>query len=190
MSREACLTPSYILNRGWIDKSEKHVPTFDEIVGRARGQDEVSDDESEAEEGKSKHPWGVLDEEEEFDERADAFETEYNFRFEEPGSSTIVTHPRNIDTLVRREDDTRKTKRQQKEERKAAEKAAREEETRRLKGEKRREMEKLVKSLKQEIGEANVDWEGLEKIMEGEWDESEWERVVGAMLQAKAEAVG
>jgi protein KRI1 len=131
----------------------------------------------------------VLDEEEEFDERADAFETEYNFRFEEPGSSTIVTHPRNIDTLVRREDDTRKTKRQQKEERKAAEKA-REEETRRLKGEKRREMEKLVKSLKQEIGEANVDWEGLEKIMEGEWDESEWERVVGAMLQAKAEAVG
>jgi protein KRI1 len=44
--------------------------------------------------------------------------------------------------------------------------------------------------LKQEIGEANVDWEGLEKIMEGEWDESEWERVVGAMLQAKAEAVG
>jgi protein KRI1 len=42
VSREACLTPSYILNRGWIDKSEKHVPTFDEIVGRARGRDERS----------------------------------------------------------------------------------------------------------------------------------------------------
>ncbi|KAL1412555.1 Kinetochore protein Spc24 [Vanrija albida] len=178
----------YILNRGWIDKTAEHVPTFDEIVGRARGEDEESEDESEGEDGKSKHPWGVLDEEEEFDEKADAFETEYNFRFEEPGSSTILTHPRNIATLVRREDDTRKTKRQEREERKAAEKAAREEETRRLKGEKRREMEKLVKSLKQEIGESNVDWEGLEKIMEGEWDESEWERVVGAMLQAKAEA--
>lgn len=29
------------------------------------------------------HPWGLLDEDE-FDEKAEEFETEYNFRFEEP----------------------------------------------------------------------------------------------------------
>jgi hypothetical protein len=33
------MSNAHILNRGWIDKSEKHVPTFDEIVGRARGEE-------------------------------------------------------------------------------------------------------------------------------------------------------
>ncbi|GMK56597.1 hypothetical protein CspeluHIS016_0304370 [Cutaneotrichosporon spelunceum] len=163
----------YVLNRGWIDREKKAVPTYDDIVGRERGEESEEDDED--------TPWGKIDEDEEFDEKADEFETEYNFRFEEPGAATIVTHPRQIDSAVRRGDDSRKLKRQAREERKAAEKAAREEAVRRKQDEKRREMESQLAALKRELGE-NVDLTGLEKVLEGEWDEAEWDRVVGGIL--------
>ncbi|OCF34319.1 hypothetical protein I316_03833 [Kwoniella heveanensis BCC8398] len=180
----------YILNRGWIDRSEKHVPTYKEIVGNDVDSDASSDDDNEKDgRGKgesSNHPWGKLDEEEDFDEKADRFEAEYNFRFEEPGSSSIVSHPREIPSLVRRPDDARKTKRARRAERKAAERAAQEEEVRAKKGSKRREMEKRMASLKADLAEegveGGVDWDQLEKVLDGEWDEGEWEKVVGGML--------
>jgi len=68
---------SYILNRGWIDRSEKHVPTYEEVVGPVE-----EDDEQDA--GEPSHPWGTLEDEDEFDEKAEEFETAYNFRYEEP----------------------------------------------------------------------------------------------------------
>ena len=104
------------------------------------------------------------------------------------GSSSIAAHPRDIPSLVRRADDTRKTKRQARAERKAAEKAAAEEETRRLKGKKRREMEAQIEALKKELGD-DMDWTALEKVLDGEWDEAEWERVVGTMLSEAAAKV-
>ncbi|WVF68419.1 hypothetical protein IAT40_003184 [Kwoniella sp. CBS 6097] len=177
----------YILNRGWIDRSEKHVPTYKEIVGNA--DSDKSDDEEETGKGKgesSSHPWGKLDEEDDFDDKAERFEVEYNFRFEEPGSSNIVSHPREIPSLVRRPDDARKTKRARRAERKAAERAAQEEEVRAKKGSKRREMEKRMASLKADLAEegveGGVDWDQLEKVLDGEWAEGEWEKVVGGML--------
>lgn len=141
------------------------------------------------------HPWGTL-EEDDFDDKADEFEAAYNFRFEEPyvlpshhathltrcsNSTSIATHPRVIPTLVRRPDDARKVKREARTGRKAAEKAAEEEETRRLKGKKRREAEAMLEGLKKELGD-KIDWEEVEKVLEGEWDEAEWERIVGSML--------
>ncbi|ORY34649.1 KRI1-like family C-terminal-domain-containing protein [Naematelia encephala] len=173
---------NYILNRGWIDRSESHVPTYKEIVG-----DEVENEakNEQAAAGPSNHPWGVL-EEDDFDEKAEEFETQYNFRFEEPGSSTIPAHPREIPSLVRRADDTRKIKRAARAERKAAERAAEEEKTRRLKGSKRREMEKQLKSLKAELGEG-LDWAEVEKVLEGDFDEAQWEKVIGTMLSKAAD---
>ncbi|WVR07983.1 hypothetical protein IAU60_005026 [Kwoniella sp. DSM 27419] len=176
---------NYILNRGWIDREEQHVPTYKEIVG----PDADSDDEAAPAETKgesSSHPWGRLDEEDDFLDKADQFEAEYNFRFEEPGASDIVTHPRLIPSLVRRPDDARKTKRARRAERKAAERAAQEEELRAKKGSKRREMEKRMASLKADLAgegvEGGIDWDQLEKVLDGEWDEGEWEKVVGGML--------
>lgn len=79
--------PSYILNRGWIDKSARRMPTYKEITGSKKGKgkseadsdSEGSDDDDEAQEVKHQ----PLDEDD-FDEVADRFESSYNFRFEEP----------------------------------------------------------------------------------------------------------
>lgn len=66
------------MNRGWIDRSEQHVPTYTEVVG----PEEEVEKPTQSEAGPS-HPWGVL-EEDDFDDKADDFEAAYNFRFEEP----------------------------------------------------------------------------------------------------------
>ena len=89
---------------------------------------------------------------------------------------------------MRRTDDARKLKRQAREERKAAEKAAEEEKTRRLKGVKRREMEAHIEALKAELGEG-LDYTSLEGILEGDFDEEEWDRVVGEIMDQAAEQV-
>lgn len=68
-------------------------------------------------------------------------------------------------------------------ERKAAEKAAKEEDIRRLKGEKRREMEKQLESLKREVG-SGVDWTEIERVLEGDFDELEWESTLEKMMGA------
>ena len=88
---------SYILNRGWIDRSAKRLPTYTEVTGvrdrrkrpKAKGpQDErdadagFSGSSSESEVDGSMN--NVIKDEDEFDDVADAFESSYNFRFEEP----------------------------------------------------------------------------------------------------------
>lgn len=83
---------------------------------------------------------------------------------------------------MRREDDTRKLKREARKEKKKAEKEAKDIETRRIKGEQRREMETQLKAIKEELGD--VDLAPLEKLLEDEWDEAEWERVVGELFAA------
>lgn len=60
------------MNRGWIDKSEGRVPTYNEVTNG----DTDEKDGPEAENG--------LYNEDDFDELAEQFETSYNFRFEEP----------------------------------------------------------------------------------------------------------
>ncbi|EIW71389.1 hypothetical protein TREMEDRAFT_67737 [Tremella mesenterica DSM 1558] len=172
---------NYILNRGWVEKPDNHIPTFDEITGEKKPVDQSNPDSA----GPS-HPWGALEEEDEFDERAEAFETEYNFRFEEPGASNIISHPRNIPSLVRRPDDTRKRKRAEKKAREAEKKAAEEEEIRRLKGSRRREIESEMERLKRDLGEG-MDWAEVERLMEGDFDESQWENVIGRMLEQQGE---
>jgi protein KRI1 len=84
------LFPSYILNRGWIDRSTKRIPTYREITTskQSRGETKKSDDD----EGDAAEKPDANDDdtninpsdEEEFEEIAERFESSYNFRFEEP----------------------------------------------------------------------------------------------------------
>jgi protein KRI1 len=81
-----CFPYSYILNRGWIDRTAKRLPTYNEITTsnkskgpkRATADDDISADGHETSAGED------IEDDEDFEEVADLFETSYNFRFEEP----------------------------------------------------------------------------------------------------------
>jgi protein KRI1 len=73
------MTNSYILNRGWIDPNDAP-----EEMKPKKAKPEVSEYAEERPEAGSSNPWGTLDEEDDFDDKADEFENTYNFRFEEP----------------------------------------------------------------------------------------------------------
>ncbi|CDZ96656.1 KRR1-interacting protein involved in 40S ribosome biogenesis [Phaffia rhodozyma] len=136
----------YILNRGWIDRSETHVPSYNEItapkkVKKPKKPEEENSDLSADE----KDP---LDENEsDFEDKADDFETRYNFRFEEPDAAVIPTHPRQLASVARRPDTARKDAREARKIRKAEEKLKREEEKKKLKNQKKKEIERKLALL-------------------------------------------
>lgn len=194
---------NYILNRGWIDKSEQRAPTYREIVGpeisKPKKEDVKSEnlDAAEAEEDN-----GLLDEDE-FDEVADHFESTYNFRFEEPNAHIIATHPRNV-TSVRRTDTSRKEARENKKARKAEKMLAKKEEVKRLKALKLREYRDKLEEVRKEGGlgkgkgkqkvgaeweeDENEDWGALGELdLDGEWDPEKHDAQMGALYDEGGE---
>jgi protein KRI1 len=90
---------SYILNRGWIDHSEQRIPTYDEITtskkpekkSKRKKTDEEdtllpNETESQVQEASLglEEDLDSVDEEDDFDDLTERFESSYNFRFEEP----------------------------------------------------------------------------------------------------------
>lgn len=85
------------MNRGWIDRSARRLPTHEEITSKPKGkrQKEIKSPqgdrsgEEESSEGEGSviaipDPQNGLASDSDFDDVADNFEASYNFRFEEP----------------------------------------------------------------------------------------------------------
>ena len=97
---------------------------------------------------------GLLDDDEDFDEVAERFESSYNFRFEEPDAAHIPSFPRAVESVRRPTEhaERRHAARERRQECKEAEKAQRREEVKRLKGLKAREVEAKLERVGKEGG--------------------------------------
>ncbi|KAI0764323.1 KRI1-like family C-terminal-domain-containing protein [Trametes elegans] len=169
---------NYILNRGWIDKSARRLPTYKEITGSKSGKGKSeggsdSDGEASGSDSDRAHNDGVNEsiDEDEFDEVAERFESSYNFRFEEPGAAEIARYPRTLPELVRRQDTTRKEAREKKKARKEEELLKKKEEVKRLKALKLKELRAKLERIGHEGGKKLEETEALQELdLEGEWD--------------------
>ncbi|GAA5887517.1 hypothetical protein JCM6882_001437 [Rhodosporidiobolus microsporus] len=184
---EEAFLRDYILNRGWIDREADagHIPSYDEIVGdsepsskkKKKGKSKLLLDDDE--EDKLANVGAHDDEDEEYEERADEYETKYNFRFEQAGAADLVTHARDSLASVRKPTaavSARARAREAAKERKEEEKLQRKEEVRRLKALKRKEVEEKLLQLVEAGGAKEGALEGID--LEGEWDEAAHEEAM------------
>lgn len=138
---------NYVLNRGWIDKDADRVPSYDQIVD---SDEEFAD----------------------WEDRAEKFETTYNFRFEQPGATEITTHPRDIQS-VRRKDEKRKKERETKVVREKSAKQERLEELNRLKNLKKAELETKIRKIEEVTGRP-MDFDEID--LDGDFDPDQWDK--------------
>ncbi|KAG8781908.1 hypothetical protein FRC16_002757, partial [Serendipita sp. 398] len=177
---------NYILNRGWIDQSTRRLPTYDEVT-RVKDSKEKHKNKKQKE-GKHETASATLvedtpsegaqenmddiDEEDDFDDLTERFESSYNFRFEEPGAETIATYPRSLPSVVRRPDTSRKEAREKRKERKEEEMVQKKEEVNRLKALKMREIKSKIDRIQQEGGKRIKEdiLRRFEDDLDEEWD--------------------
>jgi protein KRI1 len=171
----------FLKNKKWLDRDEDIDDDDEEDEPRQRTMTNNSDDDS-------------IDDV----DRADDFESKYNFRFEEAQSEvksgadfSIMGYARSgtMDTL-RRKDDSRRQARLERKERKAAERKAKEEQLRRLKNAKREEMDGKLREIKKVLGAAGkdsseggaagfiMDEDAMMKLMEGDYDPEKFEKIM------------
>jgi hypothetical protein len=99
MGKLVLVSNSYILNRGWIDRSSKRVPTYGEVTSQSK-KGKAKADPAEAAEGSGAEGGAGEDdseEEEVFDDIVDRFESSYNFRFEETWVCSLLRPMLSID---------------------------------------------------------------------------------------------
>ncbi|KAJ2821729.1 Ribosome biogenesis protein Kri1, partial [Coemansia sp. 'formosensis'] len=140
----------YILNRGWVDKSaEKATAEFEAKA--------IVDKE----------------EDEEYTDLADNFESKYNFRFEEEGGAQIKSYPRTVEGSLRRKDERRKLARERAKERKAELKKDKAEELKKLKNQKKKDILEKLKEIQGITGNKTVGFDALD--LDGDFDPAKFD---------------
>ena len=128
LSKDERFLRNYILSEGWLDKNTT---------------------------GLNKNLLLIDKEDEENEDKFDAFENKYNHRFEEEGGANITTYQRNIDSY-RHKDDTRATKRKEHDMRKLEEKNKKKEELKNEKIKKAEEIKKKIDKLEKVAGTEKI----------------------------------
>ena len=119
------------------------------------------------------------DEDEEFLEKVDEFETKYNFRFEEEGGHSIASHARTVTDSVRVKENGRKRLREEKKERQESDRKSKTMELQRLKNLKKAEIDKRLKEVEQATG---TRLNGLEKVLDTEFDPDTYEAEINGII--------
>ncbi|KAE8263760.1 hypothetical protein A4X09_0g7149 [Tilletia walkeri] len=155
---------NYVLNRGWVDphSASSGLPPKASSSSRDRATSPSSRAATTAQNQPFGRDWEAeaadLASEDSFDSRAEAFETAYNFRFESiadgsaPANVQSFARPSQLKESVRREDDSRKRKREERRERKEREKEGRRGELERFRELQREEVRERVRRILKEAG--------------------------------------
>ncbi|KAA0168802.1 hypothetical protein FNF28_02349 [Cafeteria roenbergensis] len=154
---------AYMLTRKWEEGSDDEsddgaLLTVRDAAdtGKVRGM-EAARGEAPAEpsSGRRKRAMEEVDDDEDADalDAQDAFESQFNFRFEEEGGDKITGHPRVVEDTVRRQESKRKAQREARKARKEEERRAADEEARRLMNLRRAEMKGRLETIKHMAGD-------------------------------------
>ncbi|KAI8992625.1 KRI1-like family C-terminal-domain-containing protein [Pilobolus umbonatus] len=145
VNEEEAFLMDYLLNKGWVDKGAN--------------QPAVGDVDK--------------DEDEEYLDNVDCFESKYNFRFEEEGSTQIKTYARDIEGSVRRKDSKRKRERERQ---KLAKEKKKQEQMELIKQKKNMKMKEIHEKLKEISAITGNSIEGLEHLdLEADYDPSAYD---------------
>ncbi|PWN35793.1 Krr1-domain-containing protein [Meira miltonrushii] len=160
---------NYVLNRGWMDN-----PQAAPKVSRKGGK--KASEKVEGEEGAQSD----AETDDSFDSRAEAFETAYNFRFQEMEDSQmnpqIQSYARMIEGSARRQENKRKREREERSLRKAQEKEAKRKELDRMRDLKRKSIVDRLKTLKEATGSTAVNFDQLD--LNADFDPDEHDKLM------------
>lgn len=156
----------FVLNNGWLDKKAADAPGLRDY--------EIEIDQNDPDKAVQEDPETGEDE---FDEKVDEFEAKYNFRFEDPDGTQVLSHARTVPDSMRRPDDRRKRAREARKLRKQQEKLAKTEEIKHLKNLKKREVNARLLAIQEAAGDG-IDVSGID--LEGDFDPEEFNRQMGS----------
>lgn len=168
-----CFLRDFVLNNGWLARGNGAAPGADDYkieIDKNNVRDTRDGNSKDSEDGGESVGASTGSE---FEDQVDAFEHNYNFRFEEPDGARLISHARSVDGSLRRPDDRRKRAREARKNRKEHEKLVKTEEIKHLKNLKKKEIETRLTALRDAAGDG-VDFTGID--LDADFDPEEFSK--------------